>query len=118
MTRCCLQSLDPPADGAVTGAIVDLSVANTEYAEIREVKLAATTLWRMARSDLEDVANTVPTTFSHDSVIQSICMVAELSRSASLGWKGQAGMRCSTAVALGRVSRRLPAMVVENLRGQ
>ena len=110
--------MDPPADGAVTGAIVDLSVADTEYAETREVKLAATTLWRMARSDLEDVANTVPTTFSHDSVIQSICMVAELSRSASLGWKGQAGMRCSTAVALGRVSRRLPAMVVENLRGQ
>ena len=78
--------MDPPADGAVTGAIVDLSVANTEYAEIREVKLAATTLWRMARSDLEDVANTVPTTFSHDSVIQPICMMAELSRNASLGW--------------------------------
>ena len=84
MTRCCLQSLDPPADGAVAGAAVDLSVADTEYAEACEVKLVAVKLWRMARSNLEDVANTVPRMFSCDPVIQSVCMVAELLRKVSL----------------------------------
>ena len=48
----------------------------------------AVTLWRMAGSNLEDAANTLPTAFSHDSVIQPICMVAELSMKAALVWDG------------------------------
>lgn len=48
----------------------------------------ALTLWRMARSNLEDVANTLPTTFSVDSVIQPICLVAELAMKAALVWDG------------------------------
>jgi hypothetical protein len=48
----------------------------------------ALTLWRMARSNLEDAANTLPATFSVDSVIQPICMVAELSLKGALVWDG------------------------------
>lgn len=48
----------------------------------------APTLWAMARSNLEDVANTLPATFSVASVLQSICMVVELSLKALLVWKG------------------------------
>jgi hypothetical protein len=45
-------------------------------------------LWGMARSNLEDVANTLPSTFSVDSVIQPICLVAELAMKAALVWEG------------------------------
>ncbi|MBW5407148.1 hypothetical protein ACISK3_03955 [Morganella morganii] len=45
-------------------------------------------LWKMSRSNLEDIANTLPNSFSHDSVIQPICMVAELSIKAALVWSG------------------------------
>ncbi|WP_272530724.1 MULTISPECIES: hypothetical protein [unclassified Providencia] len=48
----------------------------------------ALTLWKMSRSNLEDIANTLPNSFSHDSVIQPICMVAELSIKAALVWSG------------------------------
>ena len=37
MTRTFLHSFDPPADSPVTGATVDLTVAEIEDAEIREV---------------------------------------------------------------------------------
>lgn len=45
-------------------------------------------LWKLSCSNLEDVANTLPTTFSHDTVIQPICMVAELAIKAALVWDG------------------------------
>lgn len=41
-------------------------------------------LWKMATSNLSDAANNLPTAFSVDSVIQPICMVAELSMKAAL----------------------------------
>lgn len=44
----------------------------------------AATLWQMAASNLEDVANNLPAAFSVDSVIQPICMIAELSLKALL----------------------------------
>lgn len=56
--------------------------------EAQEGSAEALTLWRMARSNLEDAANTLPTTFSVDSVIQPICMVAELSLKGVLVWDG------------------------------
>ncbi|TCV85862.1 hypothetical protein [Sulfurirhabdus autotrophica] len=46
--------------------------------EVDDRCVNAATLWRMAKSNLEDVANILPSTFSVDSVIQPICMVAEL----------------------------------------
>lgn len=52
--------------------------------EAEQGNAEASTLWRMARSNLEDAANTLPTTFSVDSVIQPICMVAELSLKGAL----------------------------------
>ncbi|MDE0304224.1 MAG: hypothetical protein OXI87_04975 [Albidovulum sp.] len=69
-------------------AVADLHDFTKGLSEVEQVKSAAVTLWRMARSNLEDVANTLPTTFNHDSVIQPICMVAELSMKAALVWDG------------------------------
>lgn len=42
------------------------------------------TLWKMATSNLADAANNLPTAFSVDSVLQPICMTAELSLKAAL----------------------------------
>lgn len=42
------------------------------------------TLWRTAASNLADAANGLPTTFSVDSMLQPICMTAELSLKAAL----------------------------------
>ncbi|MBV7519073.1 hypothetical protein [Ensifer sp. ENS12] len=70
--------------GEVALAVADLHDFTNGLNEVEQEEPAATTLWRMARSNLEDVANTLPTTFSHDSVIQPICMVAELSMKAAL----------------------------------
>ena len=41
-------------------------------------------LWKMATSNLADAANNLPTTFSVDSVLQPICLVAELAMKAAL----------------------------------
>lgn len=41
-------------------------------------------LWQMATSNLSDVANCLPSIFSLDTVLQPICMVAELSIKAAL----------------------------------
>jgi hypothetical protein len=48
----------------------------------------AEVLWKMAQSNLEDAANTLPSAFSVDSVTQPICMVAELALKAVLVWNG------------------------------
>ncbi|MDX9885205.1 hypothetical protein [Thauera sp.] len=75
---------DQAIAGAVAFAVADLHDFTNGMNEVEQENPAATTLWHMARSNLEDVANTLPTTFSHDSVIQPICMVAELSMKAAL----------------------------------
>jgi HEPN domain-containing protein len=41
-------------------------------------------LWQMATSNLADAANNLPTAFGVDSVLQPVCMVAELSLKAAL----------------------------------
>jgi hypothetical protein len=74
--------------GEVALAVADLHDLTNGLNELEQSNPAAVTLWRMARSNVEDVANTLPTTFSHDSVIQPICMVAELSMKAALVWDG------------------------------
>lgn len=74
--------------GDVALAVADLHDLTMGLNEIGQSAPAAVTLWAMARSNLEDVANTLPTAFSHDSVIQPICMVAELSLKAALVWDG------------------------------
>lgn len=45
-------------------------------------------LWEMATSNLADAANNLPNTFSVDSVLQPICLVAELSMKAALVHNG------------------------------
>tara|TARA_R110000787_G_scaffold162447_2_gene275809 strand:+ start:7166 stop:8050 length:885 start_codon:yes stop_codon:yes gene_type:complete len=74
--------------GDVAFSVADLHDFTNGLGEIEQAIPAATTLWGMARSNIEDVANTLPTSFSHDSVIQPICMVAELSMKASLVYDG------------------------------
>lgn len=46
-------------------------------------------LWKMATSNLADAANNLPTTFSVDSVLQPICLVAELAMKAALVRNGE-----------------------------
>lgn len=74
--------------GDVSFSVADLHDFTNGLNEIEHAVPAATTLWHMARSNIEDVANTLPTSFSHDSVIQPICMVAELSMKAFLVHEG------------------------------
>lgn len=52
--------------------------------DLRGSRPAAEKLWQMAASNLGDVASALPTAFTVDSLIQSICMVAELSIKAAL----------------------------------
>lgn len=49
-------------------------------------KPEADVLWAMARSNLEDVANTLPAGFSMESVLQPICLIVELALKACLVW--------------------------------
>lgn len=72
----------------VSFAIADIHDFTMGLNEIEDCASEALTLWQMSRSNLEDIANTLPNSFSHDSVIQPICMVAELSLKAALVWNG------------------------------
>ncbi|UCQ12808.1 hypothetical protein [Edwardsiella tarda] len=72
----------------VSFAIADIHDFTMGLNEIEDYASEALTLWNMSRSNLEDIANTLPNSFSHDSVIQPICMVAELSCKAALVWSG------------------------------
>ncbi|WP_038966968.1 hypothetical protein [Bradyrhizobium diazoefficiens] len=74
--------------GEVALSVADVHDFTSGLNEVDQGNPAATTLWGMARSNMEDVANTLPATYSHDSVIQPICMVAELSMKAALVWDG------------------------------
>lgn len=68
----------------VSFAVADIHDFTMGLNEIENCASEALTLWKMSRSNLEDMANTLPNSFSHDSVIQPICMVAELSLKAAL----------------------------------
>lgn len=56
--------------------------------DLKGSRLEARTLWHMASANLEEIANALPTLFSVDSIIQSICMVGELSLKAALVFNG------------------------------
>lgn len=72
------------------------------------------TLWQMATSNLADAANGLPTTFSVDSMLQPICMTAELSLKAALvkngadpnSFKGPAGHDLKKLME--RLAREMP----------
>ncbi|WP_421504978.1 hypothetical protein [Erwinia rhapontici] len=72
----------------VSFAIADIHDFTMGLNEIENCDSEALILWKMSRSNLEDIANTLPNSFSNDSVIQPICMVAELSLKAALVWHG------------------------------
>ncbi|MCL7997939.1 hypothetical protein M8994_06755 [Brucella sp. 21LCYQ03] len=82
----CRQDRMIAADVAFAGA--DIHDFTMGLNQVEQGNADAVTLWRMAGSNLEDAANTLPSAFSHDSVIQPICMVAELSMKAALVWDG------------------------------
>ena len=79
---------EPVIAGDFSLAAADLHDFTNGLSEVDQIYPAAETLWRMARSNLENVANTLPTIFSHDSVIQPVFLVAELSMKAALVQKG------------------------------
>lgn len=70
-------------------------------------------LWKMATSNLADAANNLPTAFSVDSVLQPICLVAELSIKAALVRNGadpkSFGKKGAEGHDLVRLSTRLAA---------
>jgi HEPN domain-containing protein len=65
-------------------AFADLHDFTYGLEDMRGGSGAELTLWKMATSNLADAANNLPTTFSVDSVLQPICMTAELSLKAAL----------------------------------
>lgn len=69
-------------------ALADLFDFTYGVDDVRGGKPGAQTLWHMAASNLADAANALPTTFTVDSMIQPICMVAELSIKAALVFNG------------------------------
>jgi hypothetical protein len=70
-------------------------------------------LWKMATSNLADAANNLPTAFSVDSVLQPICMVAELALKAALVRNGadpdSFGKKGGEGHNLGKLADRLGA---------
>lgn len=105
--------------GGVAFAVADIHDFVNGLNEVEQEKPEATRLWSLAQSNLEELANTLPITFSHDSVIQPICMVAELSMKAALvrdgtspdSFKGKGGHNLSSLacrMAAGRPHRDDP----------
>lgn len=70
--------------GLAVADVLDMSYGLKEGSRDPEAR----TLWRMATSNLEDVANNLPNAFNVDSVIQPICLIVELSLKALLVEKG------------------------------
>lgn len=65
-------------------AVGDLHDLTYGLDDMRGGESADLDLWQMTTSNLADAANNLPTAFSVDSIIQPICMVAELSLKAAL----------------------------------
>ena len=69
-------------------AFADLLDLTYGLKELASANQRARELWEMATSNLSDIASTLPGTFSVDSVLQPICLVAELSLKAALVQNG------------------------------
>lgn len=82
----CRQDADIASETSF--AFADLRDFAYGLEELKAGNANAATLWYMARSNLEDVANVLPSTFSVDSVVQPICLVAELAMKGILVWTG------------------------------
>ena len=72
-------------------------------------------LWRMATSNVSDFANTLPGTFSVDSVIQPICLAVELSLKAALVQNGADPNSFGKRGAEGHDLRRLAVRLATEL---
>jgi hypothetical protein len=64
-------------------AVADLFDFTYGVDDFKGTKADAETLWTMAASNLSDAANALPSAFSVDSVIQTICLIVELSPKAA-----------------------------------
>jgi HEPN domain-containing protein len=84
--RWCREDRDVAAESHF--AFADLYDFNYGVDDLKSKKPEAETLWHMAGSNLGDAANALPSAFSVDSLIQPICMVAELSIKAALVFVG------------------------------
>lgn len=81
---------DPAIAAETHFAFADLIDFTYGADDLRASSPEAQTLWRMAMSNLGDVAAVLPTAASVDSVIQPICMVIELALKAALVQGGEA----------------------------
>ncbi|MCO5792670.1 MAG: hypothetical protein HEQ21_07610 [Blastomonas sp.] len=95
--RWCREDRDMAA--RTSFAFADVADLTYGLDDMRSSSAPELTLWKMATSNLADAANGLPTTFSVDSMLQPICMTAELSLKAALvkngadpgSFKGPAG---------------------------
>jgi hypothetical protein len=69
-------------------AIADLYDLTYGINQMQQLDATAIEYWKIALSNLEDVANILTANFSVASVIQQVCMIAELSMKASLLYCG------------------------------
>lgn len=69
-------------------AFADLYDLTYGLQQLRHSPATAIEYWHMALSNLEDVTNILTTAFSVDSVLQPICMTAELAMKAALIYRG------------------------------
>jgi len=80
---------DSPAIAAQTElAFADLYDFASGLNALGRANKPAEDLWRMAGSNLADVANNLPTATGVDSIVQPVCLIAELSLKAALHCAG------------------------------
>lgn len=74
--------------GQAALAFADLHDFTLGCNELGQANKGADDLWHMAASNLADVANNLPTASGVDSVVQPVCLTAELSLKAALHFTG------------------------------
>ncbi|CAJ9281514.1 DNA mismatch endonuclease Vsr [Burkholderia pseudomallei] len=79
---------DPDIASRSSFALADLYDFALGINEAEHASPEAATLWHMAQSNLQDISNALPAAFHVDSVIQPICLVAELAMKGTLVWHG------------------------------
>ncbi|HDR9140391.1 TPA: hypothetical protein QDB11_005109 [Burkholderia vietnamiensis] len=79
---------DPDIASRSSFALADLYDFALGINEAEHASPEAATLWHMAQSNLQDISNALPAAFHVDSVIQPICLVAELAMKGTLVWNG------------------------------
>lgn len=85
--KWCRNDCNIAARSAYAFADIHDLIMGIDYAQ-HDARPAARSLWTQATSNLEDVANSLSSSYISSSIIQSICLVAELAMKGSLYYSG------------------------------